>query len=435
MFRKVLILTAYLLGCWTCELQAGVVNSKWVGGEQGEWGNASNWKPGVVPDNSPFNTFAVTIDSNSIGVGEVRIGLPQERTIRQLDCYGVVILQAWTWYLVPLTIQDGLTNHGSLTLDKVDIKGDVTNVGGAELEFWAHQNIYGNLYNLAGATLKFDRHDIDIEGQRIENDGLIFCTGNGGPGEQPFFENRGTIQLFGGGCGASEIFYNNSTGEIEGFGAVVGHQLIRNRGAIRASTGTLLLYTEGSLTNSGMLKNSIGAGLHIRGRTAACIADVNNQGTVEVSAEGSVVFDCNLVNEPNGVVKLLGGTLAAQKVTQSPGATLEGFGGITGNVVIDPNGIMKLTGPTNIVGDVTISQNATLEISDGTTLITGQTTCNGTIHMKGGRIIPQGGLSGDCNIVWEPGAYSNIADFNLDGRVDIRDFADFADTWLWQLSW
>jgi len=76
-----------------------------------------------------------------------------------------------------------------------------------------------------------------------------------------------------------------------------------------------------------------------------------------------------------------------------------------------------------------------LEISDGTTLITGHTTCNGTIHIKGGRIIPQGGLSGACNIVWEPGTYANVADFNLDGTDNFKDFADFADTWLWRSAW
>ena len=99
--------------------------------------------------------------------------------------------------------------------------------------------------------------------------------------------------------------------------------------------------------------------------------------------------------------------------------------------------MIQLSGPTNIVGDVEIDQNATLEISDGTTLVTGHCTCNnGTIHMKGGRLIPQGGLTNNgCNIIWEPGTYTNVADFNLDGLVNFKDFADFADTWLWQATW
>lgn len=66
---------------------------------------------------------------------------------------------------------------------------------------------------------------------------------------------------------------------------------------------------------------------------------------------------------------------------------------------------------------------------------TGQTTCNGTIHIKGGYVIPQGGLSGNCNVIWEPGLYTNVADFNLDGQVNLKDFAYFADVWLWQSAW
>ena len=52
--------------------------------------------------------------------------------------------------------------------------------------------------------------------------------------------------------------------------------------------------------------------------------------------------------------------------------------------------------------------------------------------MKGGRLIPQGGFTNNGIVIWEPGLYNNIADFNLDGQVNIYDFADFAGTWLWE---
>jgi len=99
---------------------------------------------------------------------------------------------------------------------------------------------------------------------------------------------------------------------------------------------------------------------------------------------------------------------------------------------MEDNSKIGLTSATHIIGDVNIPANAVLEISDGTTLITGHTTCRGTIHVKGGRIITQGGCDcDDCNINWEPGTYSKVADFNLDGTVDFRDFGAFADAWLW----
>jgi len=71
MSKKVLILTAIVLVFSACKLQAAVTHSTWVGGEQGEWARASNWDPSRVPDNSSWRTFAVTIDSNSIGIDEI----------------------------------------------------------------------------------------------------------------------------------------------------------------------------------------------------------------------------------------------------------------------------------------------------------------------------------------------------------------------------
>jgi len=165
------------------------------------------------------------------------------------------------------------------------------------------------------------------------------------------------------------------------------------------------------------------------------VGDVDNTGTIDVNRAGAVTIKGNLNNKPNGAIRLLGGTLSANTIRQSEGATFEGFGGVTGDVVIKREGIIKLTGPTSIVGDVSIERDAELEISDGQVLITGHATCDGTIHMKGGQIIPQGGLSGDCNIISEPSIYSDMADFTLDGKTNFRQLVVLADTWLYQTNW
>ena len=56
--------------------------------------------------------------------------------------------------------------------------------------------------------------------------------------------------------------------------------------------------------------------------------------------------------------------------------------------------------------------------------------------MIGGRVICQGGLTNNgCEIIWEPGIDCNAADYNLDGRVNLEDYAQFARTWLWEASW
>ena len=443
MFRKVLMLTAVVLVFSACEVEAAVIDSNWVGGQQGQWNQASNWNPATVPDNGG-DTFAVTIDSGSNGVDWVEVGLQQWRTIDQLDCYGEVELGAWTpnWMQLTLVGPNGLTNYGDLEIGQININGNVTNYG--DLEFWEHINIHGNLINHAGGTLVFDDHDVDIEGADggvggvVENDGVIICTRGGGPTEEVLLNNRGSIQLFNGHFSNEGVFDNNSTGHIEGWGDINSSQLIRNKGTLFASSGVLFLSSQGAMTNTGTLGNKPLGSLHIKPAE-----DVNNQGTIEVNGGGGVAFDCNVVNDPNALIQLRGGFLAASNITQKAGATFEGFGGITGNVVIEPNSasepnsIIRLTGPTNIVGDVNIESGATLEISDGTTLVTGDCVCNnGTIRMVGGRIIIQGDFTNDnCNIIWQPGTYANAADFNLDGLVNFKDFADFADTWLWESAW
>ncbi|MCJ7777555.1 MAG: hypothetical protein MUP16_04500 [Sedimentisphaerales bacterium] len=446
MFKKTLFLTTVLSVLLACNLQAEQIHSTWVGGPSGQWEENDNWDPfefmSEGPDNItglPGHSYVVTINKPPINIDEVTVGLYYSHTIDSLDCYGKVNLENWSDHYVCLSIPESnppyppdvncLTNHGDLSIE-IDIRGDVTNITGATLELGEHINIFGDLYNEVGGTITVYMTDIDIEeGGEVYNDGLIRIYTVGGIGETPYFHNNGEIQLFiGGGCNGA-IFDNNCKAVIQGSGAVTGQQL-HNKGTIRASMGPLLLYFEGSLTNSGILKNDVGATLNVH-----IPIDANNEGTIETNAGGAMTFDCNLCNEPNGIIKLLGGTLAATTITQKADANFAGFGGITGNVIIDSNGIIKLTGPTNIVGDVNISPNATLEVSDGTTLITGQTTCNGTIHIKGGYIIPQGGLSGNCNVIWEPGLYTNVADFNLDGQVNLKDFAYFANTWLWQTAW
>jgi len=429
MSKKVLILTAVILFFAACEVQAAVIYSNWVGGseEDTSWERSNNWEPAIVPDNNPTNTFAVTIDA---GGGYVRVGLTQWHTIDQLDCYGEVELQNYTSGWIKLTLVDanGLTNHGYLVIERLGINGDVTNTAGAMLEL-EDMDIEGNLYNQASATIYVENEN-DVEGD-LQNQGTLIIPHASDLLVDRNIRNAGLIQLFDGECGADEILDNNSTGVIRGFGILYVEQLLRNKGGIYAYGGSLAIACNGPLTNTGLLGNYPLSSLHIKPTV-----DVNNNGTIQVNA-GGVAFDCNLSNEPNATISLLGGTLAATSITQAADANFIGFGGITGDILIDPNGIITLIGSTNVVGNMEIGTDATLEISDGTTLIIGHTTCNnGTIRMIGGRIICRGGLTNNnCNIIWEPGTYANAADFNLDGTVNFKDFADFANTWLWQASW
>lgn len=409
MFRKELTLITFVCAIFASTLQAEQVHSTWVGPADGAWDVASNWNPSIIPDNSDSTTFNVTING---GISGALVSLSQNRKIDALTTYGSVHLTTYDNLPVALRINSNLENTEATSLN-----------------FFAGQHIGGSLYNRTGATILV-KNQVVVKG-RVDNAGDMWIMPITWLGVRHEFHNAGQINISGGTCGSDYEIIDN-IGVIKGFGNIyAGYtgQGIQNMGSIYAFGGSLGI--GGSLlNNNGVLGNKPLASLYIKP-----MLDVNNFGAIEVNAGGGVFFDCNLVNEPNAVIELFGGTLAAKTITQKADATLEGFGGITGNVLIDPNAIIKLTGPTNIVGDITISPEAMLEVSDGTTLVTGRTICNGTIHIKGGLLIPQGGLSGDCNIIWEPSAYTNIVDFNLDGAVNFKDMELFADAWLWQTDW
>jgi hypothetical protein len=430
MVRKELILAAIVaIFSFYCQTEAAQIAVTWDGGGDGRtWENADNWNPDVVPDNNATNTYAVTINAG----GHIWLGLQQSRTIDQLDCYGEFELHKWTSDQVVLTLVDpsGLTNHDYLVIVRLWIDGNVTNTAGATLEL-EDTEIEGALYNQAGATIEvFEVSDEVCVDGAVENAGSMTITPvskltvEGGT-----LHNTGQINIYGGSCSVYDgIIDNNDTGLIKGFGILYTDQLLRNKGQIDAYGGSFAVLSEKSFLNTGVLCNKPSASLYVKPEE-----DVNNNGTIEANAGGGVTFDCNLVNDTNGVIELLNGTLAATAITQRDDANFSGFGAITGDVMIDPGAMIRLGGSTDIVGNVTVE--GTLEISDGVTLITGQTVCSGTIHIKGGYLIPQGGLSGDCNIIWEPGLFTNPADFNLDGEVNFGDFAYFAETWLWQTAW
>jgi hypothetical protein len=412
MFKKTLFLAAVLSTLLACNSQAEVIHSTWVGGRWGLWEEPSNWNPTIVPDNNASNTYAVIIDGGTVE-------LTANHSIDSLDTYdtyGKVNLKRWSLDPVVLTLSNSFTNHGEL---------DTPNT--------AHLHIHGALINAAGAEIDICSEELRVYGPvAIQNSGRVHIDPDAEfKSEDSDVNNSGVLSMRGGVASAEETLINNTGGIIEGYGAVGGQQIL-NAGLIESIGGTLQLFGE-AISNTGTLKNSPGASI----RTRIGPSDQSNQGLIEVHSAGAVAFDCNLTNEPNGIIKVLGGTLAAAKITQKAGATLQGFGGITGNLVIDPNGLIKLTGPTNIVGNVNISKGATLEISDGTTLVTGHCTCTeGTIHMIGGAIILQGDFTNNnCRVIWEPGLYTNVADFNLDGKVNLEDFTYFADTWLWQTAW
>ncbi len=368
-----------ILGFYTCNLFAAQITSTWVGGSWGEWEDASNWSPAIVPENGT-TTFAVTIDG---AMDRASVQLFTDHKIDSLHTYNTVKLKGYR--LVEqsdITLVNSLVNYGLLKMNGPEIIGEVINRAGAEIHVSSHQEF--NVFGPDG----------------VQNHGTVSLPPAVRIWSESDIDNVGTIEMYGGMCVAQGNIVNDAAGIIRGSG-YVGFEpiLVDNKGLIQSSGGTLFLLAS-SISNTGTLKNTPGASI----RTRLGPSNQSNEGLIQVYSEGAVVFDCNLVNEPNGVIKLLGGTFAATNITQKAGATFEGFGGITGNVTIEPNSvsepqsIVKLTGPTNIIGDVTVSAGAILRISDGQTLITGQTVNNGTIELSGSTVVFQGGYSGSGNL-------------------------------------
>ena len=408
MSQRTMLLTIAMVTSLLCQLQAEVIDSNWVGGAGLAWSNPLNWQPQIVPTNSGDRKFRVNIHAATGPEEIVFVNVDGVYETDSLHISGTgTIIHAASFDPINLFIKNELSNNGEFEIINLNIDGELRNLENGEMD------IVGEVGTFWG---------------NIENHGHIEVSPASELWTFLLFENFGDLAMKNAECGAETTFDNK--GVVTGSGILYGDWSFINSGRIQTRGGDLMLDGDRFLINTGELGNTPNTSLHV-----TLPEPLNNQGLIRINAGGGVTIEASLVNEPNATVNLLGGILAATTITQKPGATFQGFGGITGDVVIDPNALIKLTGPTNIVGDVEIKPNATLEISDGTTLITGQTTCNGTIHLKGGRIIPQGGLSGTCNIVWEPGLYTNVADFNLDGKVNIQDFALFADTWLWQTAW
>jgi len=424
------------------EPSTNIINSNWVGGNYGRWADAANWQPPIVPNNGSTIIFNVTIDT---GFPHTHINLRYNRTINQLDFYGDITFDKWTGdrlgQSVELTVVNGLNNYGELNIQgdnvgsaAMKIKANVTNAPGATLELSKGAEVEGNLINYG--RLETDSFsEADINGQ-LTNHGTVDISPSSHFNADEGIQNHAQLDIIGGLGATDETMHNNLTGTLRGFGLFHASRQIVNAGQIVAWGGSLVVATGGALTNTGLLQSTELSPLLIKPYLSGAPGDFHNSGTIDIRTGGGVTFDCNLVNDTNGVIELLGGTLAATTITQSQNGTFQGFGSIAGDVVIEPGGIIELTGPTNIVGDVNIPAGATMEISDGQTLITGHTTCDGTIHLIGGTVVFQGGCDcEDCNIINEAGIDRNHFDLNADGIEDFKDFAYFAESWLWRASW
>lgn len=443
----VLFLVSFL--CFS-QIQGAVINSSWIGGTENEWSQPENWDPNIIPDNDA-NTFNVTIDP----AGDFAdVGLTQSRVINRLDCYGEVELSSWTlgWISLTLTDSNGITNYGELDIDEgFEIIGNITNSDSCRMELW-NVEIVGNILNEPNAFMEVGGQEVLIEGD-FTNNGWLFvspeCTFFGV--EEGSFTNNGVFHIQNSIFEVDETdsnFVNTETASVIGSGTIFTENSFVNNGKLNPSAGCLKIQVHREFNNNdtGEILTTPGSSLYIANAFLDQPETALNRGSIVINPESSVVFrksgmfdavipeDYPLTNK--GTIELLGGTLSAGHITQTADANLTGFGSILGDIDIETGGSVSLRGATNIIGDVNIPATAELQISDGQTLITGFTSCEGTIKLNGGTVIFQGGSDCEnCDIINTPGDDRSVLDFNKDGTQDIQDFAIFADNWLWKASW
>jgi len=439
MYQRIIMVIITTLLLSLNQARAAHYNVSWDGGGDGiGWGDKDNWNPDIVPRNSALNTFDVSISNAHIVLDDYYFDDGYDVNVSSLHIDGDVDL--WSRFVQVVNVEHSSLSIGandSLELNDLHVlsNGAASNYG--RIDFQHRSMIKEDLANYGHVNIS-SISEADIEGQ-LTNNGTVVISHSGHFNANEGIDNHSQFNIFGGIGVTDDAMNNNATGTLKGFGLFYAEQQIINAGQIVAWGGPLSIATGGALTNTGLIQSTELSPLIISPYMAGTPVDFHNSGTIDIRTGGGAAFDCNLINDPGATIRFDGGTLAAYNIQQMVDANLVGFGQISGNLLIGPNdidssAIVKLTGPTNIVGDVSIMAGNKLEVSDGITLITGHTTCNnGTIHMVGGRVICQGGLTNNnCNIVWVPGLYTNMADFNLDGKVSFEDFAYFADVWLWQ---
>jgi hypothetical protein len=262
----------------------------------------------------------------------------------------------------------------------------------------------GNFINNAGASMQVGGRigAGGDEGGGFINNGSLMVTPGGGIDAEDFLINNTHITLYmagavgaGGGDGADGNFTNSAGASITGSGVLYGMGSLTNAGTIKGQYGNLtLLSFTGTITNTGSISNAPGTTLTIDAPAFV------HQGQLTVNAGGAVDVTCAFSDSNGSSIKLLGGILSAPTFTHVAGATLNGFGGITGDFINEGNAVFY--GATNIAGNVTNAPGAVLLFQNQQSLIDGNVVNNGTIKTTGTLLAVTGSYSGAGAFISDP---------------------------------
>ena len=209
------------------------------------------------------------------------------------------------------------------------------------------------------------------------------------------FTDSGLLQLGGGTFTASAGVSAASTGTLAGFGTATAN--VADAGLVLASGGTLTL--TGAVSGAGTLAAAAGATLDFT--TAQTL-------TQSFTGAGTIKLDGGAYSLPGGT------TISAGTVAVDSGASLSGYGALTG--ALGDNGSVNITSGALLI-DGAVTGGGTFQISSGVTLnVAGGGSFGGAIDGNGGLLA----IDGSAPFVLQSGASLGNGSINVDAGATLE---------------
>ncbi|MCZ6915982.1 MAG: hypothetical protein O7I93_04315 [Gemmatimonadetes bacterium] len=391
----------------------------WINPAGGNWSNAANWNPAIVPGfgNQALidldGTYTVTLDVTTqvsvltVGAATGTQTLSIATNILTVDAPSSIGVNG------VLDLSGGTLNG----IGTLSVFGSMLWSGGTMSDGGTLRVETGGLLTLGGGTKTL------LGGRRIDNVGNVtWLAGDINAGEASSIINepgatmgiQGDVQLLQGPGAPSAFFNGGMVTRSTGTGTVSINVIFDNNGAVDVLSG--LLDLAGGGFGTGSFDVSIGATLHFEGNHD--FGSIVNNGVVDVGA---------------GIARLTGA------FTHSAGATLSGFGEfkvdgdiITTGTIAMPAGELAVGGTLNStgafsVGTVTFfgtAQTIPVSLAYQNIQVLGTAAIDGTLSMSG--FIVVFGF-GDLTI-------SSVADVSTSSDVIVTDDATLNVTGGGQLT-
>lgn len=456
MVRK-LVCAVSMFACVSLALGADV-NSNWTGlGHEPVWSSFDNWSTYSVPCNEGETEYIVGIDGSQmpaqidldfhVGVKQINVSGEAElqgRGINWLYFNDLNIAQNSCFCLEEVYLSGDIANQGELELGNLEHVGNVNNAG--YLEIW-EAYVEGDV-SIAQTGVFMPQNAAEIEGA-FTNDGLmVMAPQTSLEIDEGSFTNNGLIKFKGGTFAIEEsLIQPVNNGTIAGSGIIFSDGDFNNQGRIIADGPGLVVHTEGVFTNnypSGYPELVVDSGSMLMLEIGASEdPGFDNFGVIKLSPGATLKVNCDPIMSADpsraklnnaGSIFMEDGVISASTLDIEDGGSVEGYGVVDCDLNLGSNCDLRFTGDTVINGTLVVEPDGVVVIEDATVRVDGIFN-EGEIRVIGGRILSKNGVTGSGVITYSDSNSSSVFDSNTDGKVNLLDMADFAESWLWEASW